>query len=162
MLHLAGQLASQTRFHLIVEDAVALDAGLQRFGLIVLVPGEGEKLSKEQADALRAYLANGGKLLVQVNRPVTQEEISGLMKPAGVVLEKLSPGHALFHTPNLFFFPPIQQTELWSWGGVVLCVSGTYGEVWSGQAPREQLTRNAVRDALEWGANLVNFLLQQE
>lgn len=159
--HLADQVAGQTRFHLIVEDAVSLDAGMQRYGLIVLAAGASGKLNKEQADALRAYLANGGRLLVETGA-VTQEEISALLKPAGIVLEKLPAAHEVFQKPNLFYLPPIEQSELWSWGGVVLCASGGYGSVWSGQAPREQLSRGALRDALEWGANLVNYLLRQE
>lgn len=158
---LADQVASQTRFHLIVEDAVSLDAGLQRYGLVILATGAGARLTKEQADALRAYLANGGRLLVET-RAATRDEFSALLKPAGIVLEALPSTHEIFQKPNLFYLPPIEPGELWSWGGVVLCVSGGYGDVWSGQAPREQLTRGALRDALEWGVNLVNYLLRQE
>lgn len=167
VIHLANVLSTQTRFKMIVEDAVPLDASLLRYDLVFLVPGQATALTKEQADALRAYLEKGGKLLVEFNQPVSDKEIAGLMKPAGVILEKIPPVHALFQKPNLFFFPPTgslpaEQDGVWSWGGVALCVSGGYGDLWSGQAPREQLSRSAVRAALEWGVNLVNYLLEQE
>lgn len=162
VIHLADALAGQTRFRLIVEDAIPLDAGLLRFGLIFLTIAEAAKLSQEQANALRTYLENGGKLLVDFDGKMTGEEISGLLRPAGIVLEKLTPAHAAYQKPNLFFFPPIAESQLWSWGGVVVCASGGYGALWSGQAPREQLSRGMLRDALEWGVNLVNYLLRQE
>ncbi len=165
--HLADLLASQTSFRLIVEDGVALDASLLSYGLICLALEPGTAFSKDQADAVRAYLAQGGKLLVDIQGALTDEELARLMKPAGVVLEKLTRTQAAFQKPNLFFFPPAgslpaDQCSVWTWGGVAACLNGGYGDVWSGQAPREQLTRSAVRDALEWGVNLVNALLQQD
>lgn len=167
VIHLAGMVARQTHFHLIAEEAASLDASLLRYGLLFLRLRQTKALDKDQCSALRAFLENGGKLLVEIDQPVTDSEVVALLKPAGIVPERLTASHELFQKPNLFFSQPAgalaaEQCGVWSWGGMVLCTSGGYGSLWSGVAAPEQLTRGAIRDALEWGVNLAGYLLKQE
>ncbi len=165
LAHLARPLAEQAPFRLIVERNVALNKDLAAYPLIVLAARAGSSLNQEQAGALRDYLENGGKLLVEYCDPAADEDVAALLKPVGVSLEKLTAPHPLYQSPYLFVFPPQgsvdkARPEVWAGaGGSVLVSNAGYGAIWSGQAARPAFTRALVRDAVEWGVNLLVWLL---
>ncbi len=165
LANLANPLAEKTPFRLIVEKDVSLAKDLPGYQLLALVVEAGAKLDKDQAEALRDYLENGGKLLVDFCEAVQYEEVSKLLEPAGVRLEKLAAPHTVFQSPHLFVFPPKGGLEVvtgvWAGAGSVLATNAGYGAVWSGQAARREFTRGFVRDAVEWGVNLLAWLLAE-
>lgn len=161
LIHLARPLSDQTPYHLIVEDAVPLDPSIFGYRLIYLLAGRSSKFNKEQADVLHTYLENGGRLLVEFCEPIEEKDVANLMKSAGIQVDPLTASHPLYQSPYLFFAlpdgsQPANKCALWSWGASVICSSGGYGSLWSGQSAP---SRGVLRDALEWGVNMVNYLL---
>lgn len=164
LIHLSKPLADQTHYRLIVEERAAISQDIFNCGLVYLVVGKAASLKKEEHEILHGYLENGGKLLVEFNEPAADGEAAALLEPAGIKLEEITPGHPVFSTPNLFVSPPQggaapKTIKLWLTAGSVLCTNASYGKVWSGQPGQPALTRGVVRDALEWGVNLINYLL---
>lgn len=166
LIHLARTLASQSPYRLIVEEGISLDASIFNYRLIYLLANKTAILEPEQAEKLRAFLEDGGRLLLEFSEPIEEADAVNFLKPAGIPLEKVTPSHPVFQAPSLFYTLPQgsltgSQPVVWSWGTAVLCTNACYGSLWSGQAAPEALSRSAVRDALEWGANLVHYLLSR-
>ncbi len=163
LAHLARPLAEQTPYRLVVEKGAALTKDLLAYQLVLLTVRAGASLKKDQAESLRDFLENGGRLLVDFCDAVALEDVVKLLKPVGVNLEKLAAPQPVFQSPYLFVFPPRGSLDtvvpgLWGTAGVLACNAG-YAAIWSGQAARPEFTRGVVRDAVEWGVNLLASLL---
>jgi len=164
LVHLDSLLSSVSSHRLVVDKEMPLEENIFNYPLIFLVANPAAKLEKKQADLLQNYLQNGGKMLVEFSSAPDETSLNTLFKPAGLKFKNLDHTHPIFSTPHLFIEPPKGSflkdgITVWSAEDVVLGTNGGYGKVWSGQVSKKDFDRGELRNALEWGANLLDFLL---
>ncbi|NMB86869.1 MAG: DUF4159 domain-containing protein [Chloroflexi bacterium] len=164
---LVRPLAAVSPFQLIVENHTPLDQGLFDYGLVYLVATRAARLDKGQAEILRSYVENGGKVLLEFCERVENEGTPAeLLGPAGISLRPAGAAHAVFQSPHLFYAPPQggvaqERATVWYDEAGVLATNGVYGSLWSGGMQHLAVSRGVIRDAIEWGVNLLNYLLSQ-
>jgi hypothetical protein len=162
--NLSAPLASAAPYHLIVEDQVPLQKGVFDFALLYLIADAQTRFSPAQAELLQAYVQNGGKVLAEFCEPVGDEVPAALFKSAGIPLAKIPAAHPIYRAPHLFIHAPQgsmpKASGSHSYGNPgVLCSTAGYGVIWSGAVQQPEFTREVVRSAVEWGVNLLTFLL---
>ena len=163
LIHLAQPLAAAAPYRLIVENNVPLNQAIFDCGLVYLVVGAGARLDAAQAEVIGNYLQEGGKLLVEFSEAAKEEAVKAFFQPLGVTLRKIVPPHPLFEFPHLFLAPPQGSVPgdapaLWYSETGILCSTPGCGAIWSG-AIQPPVTRECVREMVEWGVNLLNYLL---
>ena len=165
LINLAKPLSEDSPYNLVVENNVLLDKEVFKLSALYLVATRNAKLTKKQADTLQTYLENGGRVLLEFCERIDDDIPADLLKPAAIKISKVPFSHPLYQTPHLFLAPPpgsTPQEDLALWYGApgVLCTNAGYGGIWSGQIQQQPaVTRSVVRDAIEWGVNLFNFLI---
>ena len=164
LVNLAAPLAQATPYRLIVENQVPIDSSLFDFQMLYLIADGQSKINPAQTELLQSYVQNGGRIVVEFSEAVSEESAAGLLKAAGITLSKTSAGHPLYRSPHLFVFPPQGslprvQPALYEGEPGVLVSTGAYGILWSGLAQQPEFTREVVRSAVEWGVNMLAFLL---
>ncbi len=159
-----------------VDLGVPLAPGLENYALLYLVGHGAFQLSRDEMNALYAYLQGGGTLLFESCR----REVDGDSSPAdasfsdllasfGISCQEPQPGDALLVEPNLFAAPPpgfeIKGAPKVlvgaAAGGQVIWSMGDYGCLWQGERRGRAASREEIRTAMEWGANLVAYALKQ-
>jgi hypothetical protein len=161
--YLARALNRLPAYHIVVDDDVPLAPGVQNYTLIYLV-GEGDlELNRSQINGLHGYIERGGTLFVESCDVDSALALSQYIKDMGVNLEPLPSRHSLLLRPHLFAAPPAGfedegSVEVLVGEGVVFSSRG-YGRLWYGEHRDGPPTREAIRSAVEWGANLVAFAL---
>lgn len=158
--YLARALNRGGEHHVVVDDGVSLAPGIQNYGLIYLV-GEGSfELSRSQIKGLQGYVERGGTVFVESCDADAAAVFEETWDEMGVKLGACSPGHPLLREPNLFAaFPPGSEAEdspVTVGEGVVYSQRG-YGRLWFGERRDSLATREQIRSAIEWGANLVTY-----
>ena len=89
--------------------------------------------------------------------------MSGYVRDMGVALEPPTTGHPLLCEPNLFAAPPpgfVAEGEVLAGEGVVLSARN-YGRLWRGERRDRLPSRAEIRSAMEWGANLIDYLVRR-
>lgn len=165
LVHLAQPLSAVSPYQLVVENDVPLTQELFERGLIYLVVGEGGKLNAEQTELVRNYLQEGGKLLVEFCEARDEAAVRAFFQPVGAALTPAAPPHPVFEAPHLFLTlpqgsAPAEKSALWTSESGVLCSTSGYGAIWSGRV-QPPVSREHVREAIEWGVNLLTFLLAE-
>lgn len=175
----AGHLARALRHagqRMWVDDGVPLAEGLEAYTLVYLVGKEAFQLSRDEMNALYAYLQAGGTLLIESCRqatdggdpsaspgtgPAADAAFLDLLASMGVELEPLPPDHRLLLEPFLFAAPPpgfeTQGAPQVLVGGGVVFSTFDYGCLWRGERQGGVASREEIRSATEWGANLVAY-----
>jgi len=164
LIHLIKPLANESPYHLIVENDVPLDENLFNYKLLYLLATNSAKFDKKQADTLQNFIQNDGKILVEFCEQVSEEHAVELLKPLGSALTKLTIAHPVFHAPYLFSLAPqgsLAQDNVVVWQGepCILVTTGSYGTLWRGQAQQPAFSRELIRSSIEWGVNLLSYLL---
>jgi hypothetical protein len=151
-----------------VDDNIQLGSGLERYDLLYLPAAGGFQLSREQLNALYAYLGGGGTVLMEsCLKDAGQEDstaaasFSDVLASFGQELEEVGRGHPLLIEPHLFSLPPAGYEEaetppLRAGGGVILSLVD-YGCLWQGERRSRPATREEIRTALEWGENILRY-----
>ena len=162
-----------------VDLGVPLAAGLESYTLVYLVGLGAFQLSRDEMNAVYTYLQGGGTLLFEgCRRGVAGDSPSGpadasfsdLLASFGISCEEAQPGDSLLVEPYLFAAPPAGfETE-----GTPKVVVGAadagrvvwsmcdYGCLWQGERRGRAATREEIRTAMEWGANLVAYALARK
>lgn len=150
-----------------VDGDVTLSPDLEAYTLVYLVGQDAFQLDRDKMNALYAYLQAGGTVLVESCRqavtgdPAADAAFSDLLASMGVQLEPLPPGHRLLTEPFLFAAPPpgfeTEGEPQVLLGGGVIFSTFDYGCLWRGERRGQPATREEIRTAMEWGANLVAF-----
>lgn len=164
LVHLKKMLLSDAFIHLVVDQNVSLNADILKYDLIYLVMNPSAKFEKTQAEIFQSYLQNGGKILVEFSAPPDDGSIASLFKPLGLNMRKVEAGNRLFGEPYLFIKAPKgvfheENVKVWNGEDAILCNNGGYGRIWNGQAAAKDFSRSDLRDALEWGVNLIHYLV---
>jgi hypothetical protein len=160
-----------------VDIGVTLDDALAPYTLLYLVGLGPFELEQPHMQALYEYLQEGGTVFYESCRRDAEEgdlpadaSCRELLGSLGVELSSLPDGHPLLDDPYLFAALPAgfetAEGDTLSIGGLgddpegVLVSSADYGCLWEGQRRSGPASREAIRAALEWGANLVTYALQ--
>ncbi|HEX2981252.1 MAG TPA: DUF4159 domain-containing protein [Anaerolineaceae bacterium] len=161
-------LAETASYQMIVDDNVSLDQAALAYRLLYLVGSKGASLSEAQAQILRGFVEAGGKILVDFSEAMDDDKaVVELLKPAGIQVKKVAASDPIYQAPFLFAVPPkgscapAGKAAAWSDGNSAVCVNAGYGPVWNGQTTAAPLERSEIRDATEWGVNLLVNLLNQ-
>lgn len=174
--HLAkaiSQLAWTSRsdyFDVWVDDGVRLDERVSsgRYVLVYLV-GEGAfHLSQEEMKALYAYWQGGGTVLFESCRRDTPEggtpadsSFFDALTSFGIKPEPVKSSHQLLDEPYLFAAPPAgfesRGAPVVYAGDGIIFSSYDYGCLWQGERRDTVPTREDIRAALEWGANMIHY-----
>lgn len=176
--HLARTLRRLDGVHAWVDTGVALDAALEPYTLLYLVGLGPFELEQGHMQALYEYLQSGGTLFyescrrdVDEGEPPADASFRELLGSLGADLSPLPAGHPLLEDPYLFATPPAgfdtAEGAALSLGGLggdsegALLSTADYGCLWQGERRSGPAGREAIRAALEWGANLVTYALQR-
>ncbi len=153
-----------------VDDGVRLDAKVSRdrYVLLYLVGQGAFHLSQEEMKALYAYWQGGGTVLFESCRRDAPEGKSpadpsffDALSSFGIKLEPVKPGHSLLSEPFLFAAPPAgfeaRGEPVVNVGDGIIFSSHDYGCLWQGERHNAVPTREDIRAALEWGANMIHY-----
>ncbi len=147
---------------------LAADADWSEYALVYLVAQEGFQLSPDELNVLYVYLHSGGTLLLEVcrqgaNPQAAEAALLDMLGSFGVSVSDLPVQHVLLTEPNLFAAPPagFDTTNAASFkvGEGVIFSTYDYGCLWQGQRSGRPATREEIRAAHEWGANLIAYAL---
>lgn len=156
---------------LVVDALTNLDRSLQSYDLLFLVGLEAVRLSREQITALNDFRRAGGFIFYESCRsqvtgdPIADAAFMELMSSIGVTLQPLPEGHPLLRAPHFFAMPPegfeTQGTQRILAGERVLFSTFDYGCMWQGRRRGRAAGRSEIRNALEFGQNLVAYVAEQ-
>ena len=155
-----------------VDDRVPLAPGLEAYTLVYLVGQEAFQLTREEMNALYVYIQGGGTVFVESCRrgtkngdPPADASFSDLLASMGIQLEELPPDHSLLVEPCLFAAPPAgfetEGTPKVLVGGGAIFSTHDYGCLWQGKRRGRAASREEIRTAMEWGANLVTYAIER-
>jgi hypothetical protein len=163
--YLARALNRMDSYLVTVDDDVPLDPSVLAYTLIYLVGGGTFEFSRSQVKGLQGYMERGGTLLIESCDPDAASTFSDYLETMGVELQALSPGHPLLFEPFLFAAPPPgfeteESPEVQVGDGVIFSTSN-YGRLWHGERHDGVPSREEIRSAVEWGANLIDYALKR-
>ncbi|OQY36611.1 MAG: hypothetical protein B6243_02665 [Anaerolineaceae bacterium 4572_5.2] len=170
--NLARALSHSEAYKLWVDDDASLNDDLQPYDLVYLVGQSAFQLTADEMKPLYDYLQSGGTLLVESCRrkvkkgnPPADASFLDLFTSLGVNLKPLSADDTLLKAPYFFTAPPagfesegqpaIQISE-----GVIFS-SFDFGCLWAGDRRSGAASREELRSAMEWGANIVAYALRR-
>ncbi len=159
---LAHALNRSGRYFVTVQDDVPLAPGIETHTLIYLVAEGNFELNAGQMNGLSNYVNRGaGTLFIE---PLDQQAESawlGLLHSMELEPQPIQFGHSLLVNPHLFAAPPPgfagdDAPQVAVREGVILS-SGNYGLLWQAETREGQPSRERLRAATEWGANLITY-----
>ena len=154
-----------------VDRGLTLAADLTPYDLVYVVGRDAVQLTSEEMNALYAYWQGGGVIFfegcraAQDGEPGADAMFKGLLASFGVRLETMPATHALLATPNLFAQPPdgfeTRGAPVLLAAERVIVSTFDYGCIWRGERRGRQATRGEIRNALEFGTNLIQWAVTQ-
>ncbi len=155
-----------------VDNRVPLAPDLEAYTLLYLVGQDAFQLTRDEMNALYAFLQSGGTLFIESCRraassgePPADASFLDLLASMGVQLKEVPPSHPLLTKPHLFAGPPpgfeTEGEPKLMMGDHILLSYGDYGCLWQGERRGRPASREEIRAALEWGENLVAYALAQ-
>ncbi|HSJ58904.1 MAG TPA: DUF4159 domain-containing protein [Anaerolineae bacterium] len=153
-----------------VDNLVLLAPGLEAYTLLYLV-GNGEfQLSRDEMNALYAYVHGGGTLFfescrrgVKGGEPPADGCFFDVLASMGMQVEAVPAGHRLLVDPHLFGAPPpgfeTEGAPRVQIGDGIIVSQNDYGCLWQGERRGRPATREEIRSAIEWGENIVAYAL---
>lgn len=155
-----------------VDDRVRLSQPLQGYTMLYLVGNEAFQLSRDEMNALYAFLQAGGTALFESCRqahgegdPPADASFLDLVGSMGIELKELPTGDHLLAQPHLFAAPPPgfeggEAGRVLVGQGVIFSAAD-YGCLWQGRQRGKLASREEIRSALEWGSNLLGYALDR-
>lgn len=177
--HVAGwqnllrELRFTTHQPLWIDQNVDLEGTLFDYPLLALTGQGAFTLSRPELNGLHEYVKSGGILFFESCRRTLQPSIAeadsvweNLVSSMGSQLVAIPPTHPLLCKP--YFFPQLPAGYKPGAGGALRIAEGIgkglilhstfdYSCLWAGDRGGQRLTREEVRAAFEWGANLLTF-----
>ena len=151
-----------------VDVRASLDEALQAYSMIYVL-GHGDfGLGSEEMTAIYNALQSGVTVVLDRSGRVAgsaaaETTFDEMLKAFGVELAAAKPDHPLFTQPNLFAQLPhgydASQVVVMRVGdGRVIQVNADYDAIWRGLSAQPPATREQIRAAQEWGANLISYV----
>lgn len=174
-LNLTCELRNASAQQVWAQPNVRINQEMGRYPLLCLVGQREVELNQAERHHLYEYLRNGGVVYYESCRrelrygdaPADKSFLELITWMGGQITEAPLT-HSLYHTPHLFVQlpdgyearPPAPLQIVKGIGnGLVIISKNDYGCVWSGSRRDRPLTRAELRDAFEWGDNLLTFAL---
>jgi hypothetical protein len=145
-----------------VANASRNENRLQHYDALYLTGKQKLELSQSELNVLRAYLDQGGVLLVDITADATElrDSIQQLGQQLGTPLQSLATlrSHPLRTRPFLFAALPLshQQPIQIAVGGGIILITGDLAASW-GTDQELNLSRIVIRTAQELGINLLHY-----
>ncbi len=160
--YLAQALNHSGNHHILVEDNVPVGPGIVNNTVVYLVGQGNFELTAGIMNGLRNYVYKGqGTLLIESLDQAAEAVFMEFLKTKDMLPDIIQPGHRLLISPNLFAAPPsgfVTQGNpklLFSEG--VIFSTHNYGLLWQGQREGRAASREEIRSAMEWGANILAY-----
>jgi hypothetical protein len=149
-----------------VDRGVPLAGDLSHYDLIYLVGRDQVQLNNDEMTALYNYWQAGGVIFYEscrrnqsVGDPPADNTFVGLVNAFGMTLTSMESSHGIFAAPYLFAQPPLgfetQGSPVMRVADGMLMSTMDYGCLWRGERRGRPAQRVEIRDAQEWGANLI-------
>ena len=149
-----------------VDRGVPLVSDLLGYDMVYLVGRDQVQLTNDEMTALYNYWQAGGVIFYEscrrnqsVGDPPADNAFMGLIHAFGMTLTPIESGHSVFAAPYLFAQPPVgfetQGSPQLRVADGVLMSTYDYGCLWRGERRGRPAQRSEIRDAQEWGANLI-------
>jgi hypothetical protein len=157
--HLARALSHLVGFNVWIDDGIAVEDELSPYTMLYLIEqGPNAVLNDSHQEILRAFVQEGGTLFIESYAAVKGDTIFRKLLPAiGIKLRKLNePDHPLLINPFMFAALPegVTSERAGFVGEGAILSTSSYGRLWQRDA---NSSREAIRTALEWGANVVTY-----
>lgn len=158
---LARTLSHHTRFQVWFDDDISLEANLQPYTFLYLIERGTQQLSQDQIEGLVNFVREReapGTLFIESYLSVSP--LLETLQEQGLALTSELPNE-LMSAPYLFSAPPPGTNP----EGVVQSAPGIifstrhYGALWQRSDPDQ--SRESIRTAEEWGANLVSYAVKR-
>ncbi|GAB4445712.1 MAG: DUF4159 domain-containing protein [Anaerolineae bacterium] len=164
--NLAQALNRLGNYHVSVEDNVPLGPNIATKTMIYLV-GEGNfEIDRGSMNGLRNYVHRGmGTIFIESADPPAETAFMNFLKATGMQPDPLKPGSRLLTHPYLFAAPPAgfekaENSRIMVGEGVIFDTTN-YGLLWLGERRERLPSREEIRAATEWGANLVTYAMER-
>jgi hypothetical protein len=149
-----------------VDRGVPLSGDLTLYDLVYLVGRDQVQLTNEEMTTLYNYWQAGGVIFYEscrrnqaVGDPPADNTFIGLVNAFGEQLKPIESGHGVFAAPYLFAQPPLgfetQGSPQVRVANGIIMSTADYGCLWRGERRGRPAQRSEIRDAHEWGANLI-------
>lgn len=161
----AGQLARAlshlTHYQVWIDDDIPLTAGLEPYSLVYVVEQGAFDFTEIDGEAMQAHIQAGGTLFIESY--ADESALLEFLTSQQFTLTEQLPDDLLV-TPFLFGEPPPgfnMRSGIFQVGEGVIFSTLDYGHLWQ-RTPDNAPTRSreAIRAAVEWAANLVTFAVQ--
>ncbi|MGL4649160.1 MAG: DUF4159 domain-containing protein [Caldilineaceae bacterium] len=162
---LARQINQSGMRRVVVEGEAQLSPTILNSTIIYLVGQEPFRLPQDQLGTLYEFYRQGGTIFYEscrnglTSEPAGDASFGELIQAMGLTLSPAPEGHLLMRDPYLFATPPDgyetqSGSRLLITDGVVFS-SFDYGCIWRGQRRGRPAGRSEIRNAMEFGENLV-------
>jgi hypothetical protein len=168
--YLARSLSHTEDYRLWVDYDIPLEGPLKQYTLLYLVGQGNFQLDSSSMNRLYEYLQEGGTILFESNRQVAnrpapaEADFRELVGTLGISLKPLENPHDLLVDPYVFSTPPPgfevgtpNEEPVLEVGGGVIFSTYNYGRLWQGQQRSRAANRTDIRNAMEWGANIIAY-----
>jgi len=166
MANLASSVNLSGIGRIMVDRGVPLAGDLSPYDMIYLVGRDQVQLTNDEMTALYGYWQDGGMIFYEgcratqsVGDPPADNTFIGLAHAFGQTLQPIESSHTLFSSPYLFAQPPVgfetQGSPNLRVAEGILMSTYDYGCLWRGERRGRPAQRAEIRDAQEWGANLL-------
>jgi hypothetical protein len=153
-----------------VDDDTPMAPGLEDYTFVYLVGQDAFQLSRDEMNALYAFVQAGGTILIESCRyetengdPPADAAFADLLASMGISLEEIAADHPLLHAAHLFPSPPAgfetEGTPQFLVGEGVIFSTHDYGCLWQGERRGAAASREEIRAAMEWGNNIVAYVV---
>jgi hypothetical protein len=149
-----------------------LAGDLSPYDLLYLVGRDQVQLTNDEMTALYNYWQAGGVIFYEgcrrnlnVGEPAADNSFIGLVHAFGLTLTPIDKEHAIFRAPYLFAQPPLgfetQGSPQLQVADGILMSTYDFGCIWRGERRGRPAQRGEIRDAHEWGANLIYWAAKE-
>jgi hypothetical protein len=159
---LAAECERSSPYHLILDGILSASDELTAYDLVYLSAKGAFNPESATAKSLQAYLKQGKVLLAEALDEEAGKSFAKLFEQLGQKTTPLAANSPLLETPFLFAEPPLGANpgNLQAGKQIVFSTSG-YSLAWAGKLPFETRSRADIRNAHEWGVNLIQYCLRR-
>lgn len=163
LFHLVSHINSQTPYRAEFAGPTSLKSDLSGLDLLYFSGDRSLQLTAEEEKSLTKFLDGGGFLFGNGCPQVPKNEFGFAFNDLATKLKRglsqLKPDHPILRTHHPFSYPPQVSGEgrpMMIGDGLVYC-DADYGCAWSGGGAKAGISREEIRSALEFGANVLIY-----
>jgi hypothetical protein len=149
-----------------IDRGVPLAGDLSPYDLVYVVGRDQIQLTNDEMTTLYNYWQAGGVIFYEscrrnqtVGDPPADNVFIGLVHAFGLTLTPIESGHGIYESCYLFAQPPLgfetQGSPQIRVADGIMMSNADYGCLWRGERRGKPAQRSEIRDAQEWGANLI-------